>query len=81
MRNSGRPRPMLMQPPEPTLPAENGPRPPTLASGVPEPVAQAAPDMATAARRIVELERKVGQQALELDFFRAVLRHVREARR
>ncbi len=31
-------------------------------------------------RRIAELERKIGQQQLELDFFRAALRHVREAR-
>jgi len=27
--------------------------------------------------RLVELERKVGQQALELDFFKAALRHVK----
>jgi transposase len=31
-------------------------------------------------RRIEELERKVGQQQLELDFFRAALRHVRDQR-
>lgn len=31
-------------------------------------------------QRIAELERKVGQQQLELDFFRAALRHVREQR-
>ena len=31
-------------------------------------------------RRIAELERKIGQQQLELDFFRAASRHVREAR-
>jgi transposase-like protein len=31
-------------------------------------------------RRIAELERKVGQQQLELDFFRTALRHVREQR-
>jgi transposase-like protein len=31
-------------------------------------------------RRIEELERKIGQQQLELDFFRAALRHVREHR-
>jgi transposase len=36
---------------------------------------------ATPAGRIAELERKIGQQQLELDFFRAALRHVREARR
>jgi len=28
--------------------------------------------------RVAELERKVGQQALELDFFREALRHVKE---
>jgi len=32
------------------------------------------------ARRIAELERKIGQQQLELDFFRAALRHVGEQR-
>lgn len=31
-------------------------------------------------RRIADLERKVGQQQLELDFFRAALRHVKEQR-
>ena len=31
--------------------------------------------------RIAELERKVGQQQIELDFFRQALRRVREARR
>ena len=30
--------------------------------------------------RIEALERKIGQQQLDLDFFRAALRHVREAR-
>ncbi len=33
------------------------------------------------APRIAELERKIGQQALELDFFRAALRHVGATRR
>ena len=37
-------------------------------------------DPTEAQRRIDELERKIGQQQLELDFFRAALRHVREAR-
>jgi transposase len=32
-------------------------------------------------RQIEALQRKVGQQQLELDFFRAALRHVREQRR
>ena len=31
--------------------------------------------------RIAELERKIGQQQIELDFFRQALRQVREARR
>ncbi len=35
-------------------------------------------DPAEARRRIDELERKIGQQQLELDFFRAALRHVRD---
>lgn len=34
------------------------------------------PDEATSAARIAELERKVGQQALELDFFARALRHL-----
>jgi transposase len=58
-------------------------------SGRPRPVPMPPPDVgatraeddaARAQRRITELERKVGQQALELDFFRAALRHVREQR-
>jgi transposase-like protein len=44
----------------------------------PEPSLPAAAD--TGQRRIEELERKIGQQQLELDFFRAALRHVREQR-
>lgn len=38
-------------------------------------------DLATARRRIDDLERKVGQQQVELDFFRQALRQVGEARR
>jgi transposase-like protein len=37
-------------------------------------------DPAAARRRIEELERKIGQQQLELDFFLAALRHVRGQR-
>lgn len=33
------------------------------------------------AQRVAELERKIGEQQLALDFFRAALRHVRERRR
>ena len=38
-------------------------------------------DLATARKRIGDLERKVGQQQLELDFFRQALRQVGGARR
>ena len=37
-------------------------------------------DLVTARRRIKELERKVGQQQVELDFFRQALRQVEGAR-
>jgi transposase-like protein len=37
-------------------------------------------DMASARRRIAELERKIGQQQVDLDFFRQALRQVRDAR-
>lgn len=41
-----------------------------------------APDeLARARHRIAELERKVGQQQVELDFFQRALQQVREARR
>lgn len=35
-------------------------------------------DLARAQRRVAELERKIGQQQVDLDFFRRALRHVRE---
>lgn len=38
-------------------------------------------ELEAARRRIVELERKVGQQALELDFFQRALRQVEASRR
>lgn len=48
-------------------------------------IATAAPqtvgDDKSARARIAELERKIGQQQLELDFFRQALRQVGEARR
>jgi transposase len=50
----------------------------TAIEAVPSPVD--VTDPAAARRRIEELERKIGQQQLELDFFRAASRHVREAR-
>ena len=42
--------------------------------------AQRVADLGAARKRIVALERKVGQQQLELDFFRQALRQVGEAR-
>ena len=38
-------------------------------------------DLAVAQRRIAELERKIGQQQLELDFFQRALRRVSGRRR
>lgn len=43
-----------------------------------EPASHAVPD---AQQRIAELERKIGQQQLEVDFFRAALQQVRGRRR
>ena len=43
-----------------------------------EPASQAVPD---AQQRIAELARKIGQQQLEVDVFRAALQQVRERRR
>lgn len=47
----------------------------------PVPLAAASDDLEKARRRIAELERKVGQQQLELDFFRQALRQVEALRR
>jgi transposase-like protein len=38
-------------------------------------------ELAAARRRIADLERKIGQQQVELDFFQRALRQVRAARR
>ena len=40
-----------------------------------------ATDLASARKYIAELEAKIGQQQVDLDFFRQALRRVREARR
>ena len=45
------------------------------------PPAGPATEIEAARKRIAELERKIGQQQVELDFFQQALRHVREARR
>ena len=38
-------------------------------------------DLEKAGRQIAELERKVGQQQVDLDFFRGALRHIEASRR
>jgi transposase len=37
-------------------------------------------ELGRAQRRVAELERKIGQQQVDLVFFRRALRHVREGR-
>ena len=49
--------------------------------GVPNPPRPVGEPGAVAARRIAELERKIGQQALDLDFFRRAFKRVKELRR
>jgi transposase-like protein len=68
LRSCGRPRKAVAEERPPDRP--------------PDPPASEAGELAKAqATRIAELERKVGQQQLDLDFFRKALRQVREARR
>jgi transposase len=81
LRSVGRPRPVLQLPPDVDVSAavtEAGP------ADAPMAASDAAPariDSAGPVARIAELERKIGRQQLELDFFRAALRHVRALRR
>ena len=49
--------------------------------GVPHPPRPCTEPGAEAARRMAELERKIGQQALDLDFFRRAFKRVKESRR
>ena len=51
--------------------------------GRPRPTASRSPagEATAAQRRVAELERKIGQQQLELDFFRQALRQVEALRR
>ena len=44
-------------------------------------VAAKAGDLAEARRQVAGLQRKVGQQQLDLDFFKQALRHIEESRR
>ena len=52
----------------------------SAAGGEPGMPVGAAGELERAQRRVAELERKVGQQQVELDFFRQALRQVRGAR-
>lgn len=49
--------------------------------GVPNPPRLVASPEEAAARRAAELERKIGQQALDIDFFRRAFKRVKESRR
>ena len=49
--------------------------------GVPNPPRPAASPEEAAARRVAELERKIGQQALDIDFLRRAFKRVKESRR
>jgi transposase len=86
LRSRGRPRRDLEEPvvvPEGlaalVVPAARGtaPRP---ARPVRAPAPAAADELAAAQARIAELERKIGRQELELDFFQKALRHLKDAR-
>ena len=49
--------------------------------GVPNPPRPVASPEEVVARRVAELERKIGQQALDIDFFRRAFKRVKESRR
>jgi len=49
--------------------------------GVPNPPRPAASPEEASARRVAELERKIGQQALDNDFLRRAFKRVKESRR
>ena len=49
--------------------------------GVPNPPRPVASPEEAAARRVAELERKIGQQALDIDFLRRAFKRVKESRR
>ena len=61
-------------------------RPPRAASGAAAPAMMRAPPdgsgeaLAAAQRRVAELERKIGQQALEIDFLKGCLQRIEEQR-
>ena len=49
--------------------------------GIPNPPRPVGSPEEAAARRVAELERKIGQQALDLDFLRRAFKRVKESRR
>jgi transposase len=51
-------------------------RPPKSPPGMERARAEAAGELAAAKQRVAELERKIGQQQVDLDFFRRALRQV-----
>ena len=61
------------------FPGRPGPRPKSLRS-IDEVRQEAASTLAAAGKRIAELERKIGQQQVELDFFQRALRQVGASR-
>jgi transposase len=56
------------------------PRKGGMAVAAPAAAAAGEGELTRAQRRVAELERKIGQQQVDLDFFRRALRHVREGR-
>jgi transposase len=86
LRPRGRP-PKVVDPPgcpEPEAVGIEKPEPASAAAPPPKPAALvdtvSAAEHAAAQRRIAELERTVGRQQMELDFFRRALRRVGAAR-
>jgi transposase len=68
LRGPGQPRKVVEAEPPPEMSATAPPLPPHA-------------ELVKARARIVELERKIGRQQLELDFFQQALRQVGEKRR
>jgi transposase-like protein len=57
-------------------------RPPGRPPGIPNPLVAAKPGVSeeeTLRRQIAELERKIGQQAVQLDFFKRAFKRVKES--
>lgn len=78
LRTCGNLTPARQGRPKKQPPPEAPPDPQTLgASSAVSAEQRRADALAKARRRIVELERKIGQQQVELDFFQEALRHVR----